>query len=106
EVENLRALAKENLAFRQAEVHKAKQILQRHLDEFPMIYQQRKIARAMKTVPDAIKEVKSHALNNVFKHEVASLDEDTRELLERVLTYMEKKCIGIPMKAAKEAILD
>ncbi|MEM8526705.1 MAG: glutamyl-tRNA reductase [Bacteroidota bacterium] len=106
EVETLRTLAKENLAFRHAEVHKAKQILQRHLDEFPMIYQQRKIARAMKTVPDAIKEVKSHALNNVFKHEVDSLDAETRELLERMLTYMEKKCIGIPMKAAKEAILD
>ncbi|MEN0051084.1 MAG: glutamyl-tRNA reductase [Bacteroidota bacterium] len=106
EVETLRILAKENLAFRHAEVHKAKQILQRHLEEFPVIYQQRKITRAMKNVPEAIKEVKSHALNNVFKHEVASLDEDTRELLERMLTYMEKKCIGIPMKAAKEAILE
>jgi len=106
EVETLRILAKENLAFRHAEVHKAKQILQHHLEEFPMIYQQRKIALAMKEVPQAIKEVKSHALNNVFKQEVDSLDANTRELLERVLTYMEKKCIGIPMKAAKEAILE
>ncbi|MEM1324494.1 MAG: glutamyl-tRNA reductase [Bacteroidota bacterium] len=104
EVETLRHVAKENLAFRQTEVHRAKKIVGAHLTEFPQIYQSRQLEKAMKTVPDAIKAVKSNALNNVFKSEVEALDDNSRELLERVMSYMEKKCIGIPMQAARRAM--
>ncbi|MEM0992945.1 MAG: glutamyl-tRNA reductase [Bacteroidota bacterium] len=105
EVETIKSLAKENLAFRQAEVHKAAQILESYLDVFPANYQRRKIEKAMRDVPQEIKAVKSHAMNNVFRQEVDALDEDARALVEKMLTYMEKKCIGIPMKAAKNAVL-
>jgi glutamyl-tRNA reductase len=104
EVESLRHHAKENLAFRKAEVHRATAIVDQHLIEFPQIYQSRQLEKAMKTVPDAIKAVKNMALNDVFKSEVEALDEDSRELLERVISYMEKKCIGIPMRAARKAM--
>jgi glutamyl-tRNA reductase len=40
-------------------------------------------------------------MTEVFKKDIESLDENARLLLERMMTYMEKKCIGIPMKAAK-----
>lgn len=105
EVETIRSLAKENLAFRKTEVHKAEHILTNHLDEFPRLYQNRQLEKAMREVPEAIKAVKSHAINNVFKSEMEALDEDSRALLERMMTYMEKKCIGIPMKAARKVIV-
>ncbi|MEM9990162.1 MAG: glutamyl-tRNA reductase, partial [Bacteroidota bacterium] len=104
EIENLRQCAKKNLAFRAEEVQRAKLLVDSALQEFPKLYHQRQITRAMRAVPAEIKAVKAHALNNVFKKEVEELDDNTRLLLERMLNYMEKKCISIPMKAAKEMI--
>ena len=102
EIEGLRNLAKENMAFREKEVGRAKELLADLLVEFPLIYKQRQVEIAMQTVPTEIKAIKSHAMNEVFRKEVDSLDEHTRELVERMLSYMEKKCIGIPMKAARQ----
>lgn len=102
EIEGLRNLAKENMAFREKEVGRAKGLLADLLVEFPLIYKQRQVEIAMQSVPTEIKAIKSHAMNEVFRKEVDSLDEHTRELVERMLSYMEKKCIGIPMKAARQ----
>ncbi|AEE50648.1 glutamyl-tRNA reductase [Haliscomenobacter hydrossis] len=104
EIEGLRALAKENLAFREQEVKKAKVMLAEFIEELPKVFQQRRLEIAMRQVPVEIKAVKDRALNEVFHKEVAQLDTNTRALVERMLEYMEKKCIGIPMKAAKEVI--
>lgn len=103
EVEDIRNLANQNMAFRAAEVHKAHKIIDRYVDEFHAVYQQRKIERAMSSVPAEIKAIKSHAMNNLFKDEIDELDESAKAVLDKVLSYMEKRCIGIPMKAAREA---
>lgn len=105
EIEGLRQLAKENLAFREQEVCSAQKILREHVEEFPVHLRQRRLERAMRQVPDEIKAVKSRAMNEVFRKEVEGLDRETRELMERMLAYMEKKCISIPMKAAREIVL-
>lgn len=105
EVEGLRNVAKQNLSFREQEVQHAKERLLIRLEEFPAIYQQRQLERALSRVPVEIKAVKSRALDLVFRKEVEELDGETKDLLVRMLTYMEKKCIGIPMKAAREALL-
>jgi len=106
EIDGLRHLAKENLAFREQEVQRARHNLRVFLEEFPSLLQQRKVELAMRQVPQEIKAVRPHTLNEVFRKEVENLDENTRELVDRMLAYMEKKCIGIPMRAAREAVLD
>ena len=105
EVEGLRHLAKENLAFREREVTQARELLDEFLIEFPLLFKQRQLEIAMRQVPEAIKAIRSHAVNEVFRKEVEELDDHSRQLVERMLAYMEKKCIGIPMKAAREAII-
>lgn len=105
EVEGLRNLAKKNLAFREREVERAKKVLHNYLENIPVLVKQRQIELAMHSVPTEIKAVKEKALNEVFQKEVASLDDHTRALMEKMMAYMEKKCIGIPMKAAREAVL-
>ena len=104
EIENLKSLAKENMAFRQNEISKAKEIIGERLIEFHKIHQQRQIEKAMRHVPQQIKAVKAHAMNEVFKKDLEQLDEDALEVLERVMNYMEKRCISIPMKAAKDSV--
>lgn len=106
EIEGLRVLAKDNLAFREKELHQAKRLLVEYLSEFPTLYKQRQLELAMRTVPTEIKAVRQKAVNEVFRKEVEVLDETTRELVDRMLSYMEKKCIGIPMRAAREILIE
>jgi glutamyl-tRNA reductase len=105
EVEGLRNLAKQNLAFREREVERAHKVLNEYIQEMPTLIKQRQIELAMRQVPVEIKAVKDRAMNEVFHKEVATLDDQTKALMEKMLAYMEKKCIGIPMKAAREAVL-
>lgn len=105
EIEGLRGLAQVNLAFREREIKMAAQLLAVHLEEFPILYRQRQLERALRQVPAEIKAVRHRALNEVFRKEMESLDENTRDLVDQMLQYMEKKCIGIPMKAAREALI-
>lgn len=104
EIEDLRSLAKENMSFRQKEISSAQKIIESNLVKFQKIHQQRQITKAMSHVPKKIKAVKAHAMNEVFKKDVDELDENAREVLERVLSYMEKRCISIPMEAAKNTV--
>lgn len=104
EIEDLRQLAEANMSFREKEVEHGKQIISKSIDEFQILYKERQITRALRDVPTAIKKVKSHAMNAVFKKELENLDDSTLDLLDRMMSYMEKRCISIPMEAAKNSI--
>ena len=104
-IEHLRVLAEENMSFRRREVDLADEIVERHLKETESLYQTRLVERAMAEVPQQIKAVRHNALNKVFRKELETVDPATRELMDRMMLYMEKRCIGIPMKAAREAVL-
>ncbi len=103
DIEKLRQLAKENMAFRMGEVEKARQLISKRVEEFKMRFRQRQIERAMSDVPTQIKTIKSHAVEHVFKNELDKLDPEARDLLDRMMDYMEKRCISIPMVAMKDA---
>jgi glutamyl-tRNA reductase len=60
----------------------------------------------MSGVPQKIKEIKHTALTAVFADEISGLDENSRLVLERVMNYMEKKCISVPMVLAKEILVN
>jgi len=105
EIEDLKQLAEQNLAFRKQEVGKAKILLQNQINEFQKVFQQRQITKALQSVPSEIKAIKEKALNEVFKKDLDNLDDNTKALFEKMMTYMEKKCISVPMKAAKELIV-
>jgi glutamyl-tRNA reductase len=105
EIDTLRALAQENMAFREREVTKAKEIIIEEVNDFEGQFKQRQIEKAMSEIPVKIKEVKARAINQVFHKELEGLDDSTKELMERMLNYMEKKCISIPMRIAKDVML-
>lgn len=104
EVENLKEQAKENLQHRLSAIDSVKIILSDFLEQFTKAFKQRIIEKALVNVPSEIKNVKDIAINKVFAKEFQSLDENSKDLLLRMMNYMEKGCINIPMKAAKEAL--
>lgn len=105
EIENLRHLAQENHGFRENEILRANHLLSDHREDFLRAFRERRLELALRGLPQEIRAVRHRAVNEVFRKEIEGLDGDTRELMERMLVYMEKKCIGIPMKAAREALL-
>lgn len=102
EIDGLKELVSENLAFREKEVINVQAIITERVAEFIKIYKGRQIELALKEVPTQIKAIRQHALTSVFKNEVSSLDDEVQELIDRMMMYMEKRCIAIPIQAAKE----
>ena len=105
QIDDLRKLAEENLAFRTEEVREARKLIGVQVGRFRESVQQRRVERALSEVPQEIRAVRERALNEVFSRELAPLNDETRALIERMLHYMEKKCIGIPMRAARRAVV-
>lgn len=102
EIDGLKSIVNQNIAFRETELVNVQSILSSRVRNFNKIFKARQVELAMKEVPTQIKAIRHHALSEVFKQEVSSLDEDVQELINRMMTYMEKRCIAIPIKAAKE----
>lgn len=105
EVESLKEIARKNIQERYDELINAEHIIDENIKEFELVLRQRKIEIAMSDVPKKIKEIKHTAINGVFADEINTLDDNSRAVLERVMDYMEKKCITIPMVMAKEILV-
>lgn len=104
-VDYLQEISNKNLQERAKEVEHVEEIIQEALFNYKEAYKQRNIEIAMRQVPQKMKEIKSTALEHVFAEEMNSLDTDSRETVEKILAYMEKKYISVPMKMAKEILL-
>ena len=57
-------------------------------------------------MPKQVKAIKDLAVNEVFAKEINSLDQQGKEVLEKVLLYMEKKYNAVAIKTAKEVFLN
>ncbi len=95
----------ENLKERSKEITHVEEILKEAIYEFQHINRIRKVEIAMREVPMMVKDIKATAVNHVFKNELESLNSDSREVLEKIMEYMEKKYMSVPMKMAKEILL-
>ncbi len=104
-IEQLRVMAEENLEFRKKEVINARHVIKEKLKSFKTIFQQRKIERAMQQVPIEVRAIKEKAISTVFSKELANLDQTSQSIVIQMMDYMEKKCVSIPMKLARESIL-
>lgn len=106
EVGSLQSIASKNLQERYDELVYAEQIIADNIREFLPALKQRRVELAMRTVPEKVKEIRSFALNEVFASEIGTLDANSREVLEKVIDYMEKKYIKVPMVMAKDILVN
>ncbi|HEY0056203.1 MAG TPA: glutamyl-tRNA reductase [Pedobacter sp.] len=106
EVRSLQEVANLNMQERYHELVHAEQIIELSINEFRPLLKQRQIELAMREVPNKIKEIRSVAINSVFADDIGQLDTNSREILERVINYMEKKYISVPMVMAKEILVN
>ena len=90
---------------RYGELCHAENIIESNMNEFRPLVRQRKIELAMQVVPQTIKEIRNTAITSVFADEINELDQQSKEVLDKVLNYMEKKYISIPMLMAKDILI-
>jgi glutamyl-tRNA reductase len=106
EVHSLQEIANSNLQERYEELIFAERIIEDNIQDFKPVLKQRRVEIAMKEVPIRIKEIRNTAVNNIFADEIQSMDSNSREVLERVMNYMEKKYISLPMVMAKDILIN
>jgi glutamyl-tRNA reductase len=104
-VEVLQKISNENLKERSKEIQHVEEIIGEALYEFRNIHKLRSVEIAMREVPQKVKEIRATAVNEVFRNDLDGLDEHSREVLEKVIGYMEKKYMSMPMIMAKEILL-
>lgn len=104
-VESVKEESNKNLALRQKELLTVYEMLEDGFNEFDKMFRERQLEKAMSDIPREIKQIKEYALNKVFSEEIENLDEESKELLENILSFVEKKYISKPMKMAKDIIL-
>lgn len=105
DIESLKKQAAENLLKREGEVEACKRIIADKVEEFKQLFQERQIELAFGEIPRQIKYIKETALNEVFAKEMNKLDAEGKEVLDKVLSYMEKKYNALAIKTAKKVFM-
>jgi glutamyl-tRNA reductase len=104
-IESLKNEARKNLEQRQKELEVCKRLIDDKIKEFEQLLRERKVEISMREIPKVVKEIRERAVTQVFNKELDALDPKSREVLEQMMEYMEKKYISVPMKMAKEIML-
>lgn len=104
-IESIQETIKRNMDERYGELCHAENIIESNMNEFRPLVRQRKIELAMQVVPQTIKEIRNTAITSVFADEINELDQQSKEVLDKVLNYIEKKYISIPMLMAKDILI-
>jgi glutamyl-tRNA reductase len=101
-VEFLKSISENNIAERKKELIKVRQIIYEAVEEFKEIFKLRQVELKMRTIPERVKEIRTTAVNEIFNKDLEQLDDGSREVVEKILNYMEKKYVSVPMLVAKE----
>ena len=91
---------------RKKELEACTTIIEKNLIAFKLTLKTRKVERAMSEVPKKVKEIREMALTSVFAKDIELLDTQSKMTLDKVIAYMEKKYISVPMKMAKEILIN
>lgn len=105
DINSLKVQADANLQLRKNEVVKCEEIIKAKTEQFNHLYQERMVELAFGDVPKQVKAIKDLAVNEVFAKEINALDLQSKEVLSKVLSYMEKKYNAVAIKTAKEVLL-
>ncbi|MFT7588558.1 MAG: glutamyl-tRNA reductase [Limisphaerales bacterium] len=103
-IEQLREAAEQNLSFRRKELKTASSMVDIMVTDYQQLFKQRQMEKAMNCIPSEVRALRQRAMSQVFKAEIESLDPDAKETLDKVLDYMEKKYVSIPMSAARKVM--
>jgi glutamyl-tRNA reductase len=106
DINSLKAQAEANMQLRKNEIIKCDEIITARSEQFYALHRERRIEIAFSEVPRQVKMIRELALKEVFAKDVNGLDEASKEVLDKVLSYMEKKYNAVAIKTAKDVFLE
>jgi glutamyl-tRNA reductase len=106
DINSLKEQANANMELRKKEVVKCEEIIRTKSEQFIWLHKERRIELAFGEVPRQVRAIKDLALNEVFAKEISSLDNQSKEILDKVLAYVEKKYNAVAIKTAKNVLLN
>ncbi|MEZ5055354.1 MAG: hypothetical protein R2807_11450, partial [Chitinophagales bacterium] len=106
DISSLEKKAHENMQFRKSELYKAEALLDEFIKAYAELHKERRLELALADIPIAVKDIRRRAITQTFKKDIAKLDENSKEVLEKVIQYMEEKYIALPFKASKKSLLN
>lgn len=102
----LRDKAEKNMKEREKEMEHCHAIIEERIGEFHQAYKEREVELAMREVPEKVKEINERVVNGTFAREIEEMDPESREVLDKVVKQLEKKYMAVPMKMAREILLE
>jgi len=105
DINSLRVQAEVNLKSRLSEIEKCEEIINSKLEEFKRMHKERSVELAFGEIPRQVRAIKDVALTEVFAKEISELDPTSKEVLDKVIGYIEKKYNAVAMKTAKDVFL-
>jgi glutamyl-tRNA reductase len=105
-LKELRDKAQKNMKEREREIEACHRIIEERIETFHRVYKEREVELAMRQVPQKVKEIRKSTLDSVFADEIEKMDPNDREVLDKVVQHLEKKYMSVPMKMAREILLE
>ena len=104
-ITDIKKQAKQNVSLRKKEIKICEAIITKKTNEFAGILHERTIELAFGEIPQKIKEINNLALTEVFAKDVNVLDENSRQTVEKIMNYLEKKYNAVAITTAKKVFL-
>jgi len=105
-IDDLRLEAKANLKEREKEIFHCENLVEERLIDFEDSFRSRRLELAMSQVPRIMKDIKVNALENKFAKSLEAMNPEDKAVLLDIVNYLEKKYISLPMKMAKQVVLN
>lgn len=105
DINSLKEQAEVNMNSRLSEMTKCEEIINFKLEEFKRLQKERRVELAFGEIPRQVRAIKDVAITEVFAKEISELDTNSKEVLDKVIGYIEKKYNAVAMKTAKEVFL-
>ncbi len=100
-ITDIKKQAKQNISLRKKEIKFCDAIIAQKTAEFGGILHERTIELAFGEIPQKIKEINNLALTEVFAKDVNGLDANSRQTVEKIMSYLEKKYNAVAITTAK-----
>lgn len=105
-IAELKPIADANVEGRKMAMGHGHRIVDEAIETLTARLQQRKVEIGLRDLPHQLAAVRRTALDEVFAAELQDLDPASRALVDRIAMYLEKKFVSLPMKLAKEVVMD
>lgn len=104
-VATLKQQAQQNLALRKKEMKVCEAIIYKKTIEFESHLKERSIELAFGEIPKKIRAINELAMSEVFAKDVDSLDANSKQTVEKIIDYLEKKYNAVAITTAKKVFL-